>query len=117
MTDDTTAEDLLHFNGINGATGGYELPPMSGEELSGLLREEAEPENLADLKKRYGQRDKRGRKDERHYGVKEGVDPLKLEEAGWQPPEVFRALARVARASSYRSPSRNRSTEKRRLGT
>ncbi|MCP3956324.1 MAG: toll/interleukin-1 receptor domain-containing protein [bacterium] len=74
MADET---ELLHFNGINGHTGTYELPPMSGEELSKFLQGEAEPENLAELRFRHG------RKDESHYGVKEGVDPKKLEEAGW----------------------------------
>ncbi len=75
MAEDTG--DLLYFNGVNGATGDYDLPPMTGEQLFGFLQGEAEPENLAELRYRYGSQD------DSHYGVKEGVDPRKLDQAGW----------------------------------
>ena len=88
------AEDLLTFNGVNGATGTYGLPPMTGEELSRFLRGEEKPENLAELRFRQQQ------KDSRHFGVKEGVDPKRLDQAGWgvifahdADPAVREALA------------------------
>ncbi|HYN22998.1 MAG TPA: toll/interleukin-1 receptor domain-containing protein [Thermoanaerobaculia bacterium] len=88
------AEKLLTFNGVNGATGTYGLPPMTGEELSRFLRGEEKPENLAELRFR------RQQKDSRHFGVKEGVDPKRLDQAGWgvifahdADPEVREALA------------------------
>jgi hypothetical protein len=68
---------LLCFNGINGATGDYGLPPMTGEELSGFIRGEATPENLNELRFRYRS------KTTQVLGVEEGVDPKKLDEAGW----------------------------------
>ncbi|MBK9315432.1 MAG: toll/interleukin-1 receptor domain-containing protein [Acidobacteria bacterium] len=71
------ADKYLHFNGINGATGEYGVPPMTGEELAGFIKGESAPENLAELKFRQQQAT------QTHYGVKEGVDPKKLDEAGW----------------------------------
>ncbi len=71
------ADKYLHFNGINGATGEYGVPPMTGEELAGFIKGESAPENLAELKYRQQQAT------QSHYGVKEGVDPKKLDEAGW----------------------------------
>ncbi len=77
MANDVPPEDLLSFNGVNGATGDYGLPAMTGEELSQFLCGEAPAENLNELRFRQGQ------KDQGHFGVKEGVDPKKLDEAGW----------------------------------
>jgi len=71
------ANDLLYFNGINGATGEYGLPPMSGEELSQFIQGEAEPENLAELRFRHESTH------QEHFGVKEGVNPKSLAESGW----------------------------------
>jgi hypothetical protein len=34
-------DNLLTFNGINGATGDYGLPPMTGAELASFVRGEA----------------------------------------------------------------------------
>ncbi len=94
MTTPNPAGHLLTFNGVNGATGDYGLPPMTGEELSSFLRGEEKPENLAELRFRQQQ------KDSRHYGVKEGVDPKRLDQAGWgvifahdADPAVREALA------------------------
>jgi len=70
------SDDLLTFNGVNGATGLYGLPPMTAEELARFLRGEEKPENLAELRFR-------AQKDDRHFGVKEGVDPKRLEQTGW----------------------------------
>jgi len=70
-------ETLLHFNGIDGDTGSYDLPPMTAEDLVRFVRGEATPENLNELRFRH----QRGTA--KHLGVKEGVDPNKLDEAGW----------------------------------
>ena len=75
MTD--TADEILYFNGVNGATGDYGLPPMNGDELKAFIQGEAEPENLNELKFRYDQMS------QEHFGVKEGIDPKKLDESGW----------------------------------
>ena len=71
------ATDKLYFNGINGATGDYGLPPMTGKELAAFIRGEKKPKNLAELRHRHRA------KNERTLGVKVGVDPNKLDQAGW----------------------------------
>ncbi len=77
MASDTTRNDIFHFNGVNGATGDFGLPPMTAQQLSSLLRGEEPPENLNELRFRHDQ------KDQEHFGVKEGVDPKRLDESGW----------------------------------
>jgi hypothetical protein len=77
MADPRPAADLLTFNGVNGATGEYGLPPMTAEELSRFLRGEEKPENLAELRFRAA------KQDGCHFGVKEGVDSKRLDQAGW----------------------------------
>ncbi len=74
---DEKKTEELYFNGINGATGDYGLPPMTGAELSKFITGESAPDNLSELKYRYQQQG------EAHFGVKEGVDPKNLQEAGW----------------------------------
>src|SRR4051812_720724 len=69
--------EQLVFNGINGATGEYGLPPMTGEQLSGFIRGEATPANLAELRAKYNA------KAAEVLGAAEGIDPKKLDEAGW----------------------------------
>jgi HEAT repeat protein len=51
---DTMSQELLYFNGINGATGMYGLPPMTSKELSNHITgdEDATPENLVELKEK-----------------------------------------------------------------
>ncbi len=48
------SQELLYFNGINGATGMYGLPPMTSKELADHITgdEGATPENLAELKEK-----------------------------------------------------------------
>lgn len=82
--DDLAAESdeaepgLLCFNGINGATGQYLLPPLTPEQVSALARgEKLDPAHLRELEDRHR------RSTVTHLGVKAGVDPTKLEEAGW----------------------------------
>jgi hypothetical protein len=50
-------DNLLYFNGINGASGTYGLEPMTDQELSDLVIGigEREPDNLADLKEKLKQ--------------------------------------------------------------
>lgn len=85
----------LTFNGVNGATGQYGLPRMTGEELARFLSGEAPPENLSELRSRDEQRG-----GTRHLGVMEGLDPKRLDQAGWgvifthdADPAVREALA------------------------
>lgn len=85
---------LLYFNGINGDSGEYDLPPMTGQELSILIRGQSQPENLNELRFRHRQRT------QRHLGVKEGVDPKDLRQAGWgvifahdEDPAIIDALS------------------------
>ena len=70
-------DELLYFNGIDGDTGQYALPPMTGNELSGFIRQESQPENLAELRYRYEESTKKS------MGVREGIDPKQLDQTGW----------------------------------
>jgi hypothetical protein len=76
MSEPNTNTDLLYFNGINGATGEYGLPPMTGEQLSACIRGEAAPDNLDELKFKTQQ-------SQECFGVKEGIDPKQLAQTGW----------------------------------
>ena len=70
-------DDLLYFNGINASTGEYLTPPLNTEQLARLARGETiAPDHLLELKWR-------GAQTQAHYGVKEGVDPTDLAQAGW----------------------------------
>lgn len=77
MSDPSPSTELLHFNGINGATGDYGLPPMTGEQLTGFVQGQGSPDNLEELKLRHRQGG------QAHFGLKAGVDPKKLDETGW----------------------------------
>jgi hypothetical protein len=85
----------LVFNGINGATGGYWLPPLSIDVVSKLAAgEQIDATELAELKKRYAVAT------EAQFEVAEGVDPTNLADAGWgvvfahgSDPDVSEALA------------------------
>lgn len=71
-------EDLLFFNGINGSTGDYLLPPLTAEQVSRIAQgEEFDPEDLEDIQL------KKRQKEERDFAVIEGVDPKNLAETGW----------------------------------
>lgn len=69
-------EELLVFNGINGATGEYGLPSISPVELGRFVAGQGVPSNIKDLKDRKNQ-------DESHLAVIEGRDPKLLAEVGW----------------------------------
>ncbi len=66
----------LTFNGINGADGGYLLPPLRSRDLAAIvLGEKYDPAHLSDLKKRITVT--------HTLGPKEGVDARVLAQAGW----------------------------------
>lgn len=67
----------LYFNGVSAESGEYAIPPVTAQELSGWVQGLDRPENLSELRFRHQQTTART------LGVREGVDPLKLEEAGW----------------------------------
>ena len=50
---DEVLDELMYFNGVNGESGDYDLPPMTGEELSGFIQGVSEPENLNELRFRH----------------------------------------------------------------
>lgn len=98
IMDLATDNRLLVFNGINGATGTYEFPPISGPEMAQFIQGEHKPENLQELQFRHRQAT------EHHLGVKEGVDPTDLAQAGWgaicpygADPAVLEALEPLLR--------------------
>jgi hypothetical protein len=91
----------LVFNGINGVTGDYLVPPMPSEKLARLVQGKAGPSDQADLfggrllekmtedevrreeeaeTERLGEL---GHKEQLDYPVKDGVDPARLDQAGW----------------------------------
>ncbi|MEJ6485413.1 hypothetical protein N0Y54_29585 [Nostoc punctiforme UO1] len=73
-------EDLLFFNGINGSTGDYLLPPLTAEQVSRIAQgEEFDPDHLYDLQ----QKKKLVEGLDADFAPVEGVDPKKLEETGW----------------------------------
>ncbi|CAG0931857.1 hypothetical protein TFLX_02323 [Thermoflexales bacterium] len=64
----------LYFNGINGASGDYELPPMTSHQLAQVIKgEEIDEGLLNELKQRK----------EAHWAVKEGFDPTQIASVGW----------------------------------
>ncbi|MGH9604820.1 MAG: hypothetical protein ACRD3N_03875 [Terracidiphilus sp.] len=76
------SDKLLVFNGINGATGRYDFPPMAVADFSLIAsgtapRTPEEKAHLDELKRRF-QRDT-----QTDFAPKEGVDPKNLSETGW----------------------------------
>lgn len=78
-------DDELVFNGIDGATGRYYTPPMTPDELArqieehefGYSRAQPPSDHVRELL------DRQRRATEEHLGVEEGVDPKRLDQAGW----------------------------------
>lgn len=77
MADNQSAGERFFFNGINGATGDYMIPAMTGEELARFIKGEDAPSNIDELKHR------KQREESTHYGLAEGFDPKSLADAGW----------------------------------
>lgn len=70
--------ELLFFNGIDATTGEYLLPPMPPDMLARIIRgEEWDKTLLSELQWRAQQAEART------FALKEGLDPKKLDEAGW----------------------------------
>jgi hypothetical protein len=70
----------LFFNGIDGASGEYLLPPLTPEQLAKIAQgEEFDPTDLSELKQKNDQLIGIGD----HYAPIEGVDPKNLAETGW----------------------------------
>jgi hypothetical protein len=68
----------LTFNGIDGSTGNYLLPPMSAHDIAALAQgHQLDPRLLNELKWKYQQ------STESHYGTSEGINPKNLAETGW----------------------------------
>src|SRR5919107_451743 len=73
----SSGENRVVFNGINGATGGYLVPPMSAQDVSEWARSgRVELEHLKELKRK-------ARTQTDNFLVRYGVVPESLEEAGW----------------------------------
>ena len=69
-------ENLIVFNGINGADGSYGFKPISGAELAQVILGESGPENLSQLKFKVNNA-------QDHFGVRSDVEPDDLSQAGW----------------------------------
>ncbi len=70
---------LLWFNGIDGRHGGYLLPPAPPRQLADLARgATVDLERVRELQNWVARGENKARR-----GLKEGLDPCKLDEAGW----------------------------------
>jgi Peptidase family C25 len=70
---------LLWFNGLDGRRGSYLTPPMPPRHLADLAcGATVDPARVRDLQKWVARGEGKARR-----GLKEGLDPGKLEEAGW----------------------------------
>jgi hypothetical protein len=88
------SSDFLYFNGIDGNSGSYLLPPLSAKQVAAIASQTSLDDSHLKELKWWHQRTTEG-----HYGVKEGVDPKNLAEAGWgvifahnEAPEVREAI-------------------------
>lgn len=71
-------DQLLCFNGIDGDTGGYLLPPMAAADIAAIARgERLDAAHLNELKWRHEYLGAA------RYALKEGHDPKDLAQAGW----------------------------------
>jgi len=70
----------LYFNGIDGASGDYLLPPLTPEQVSKIAQgEEFDPTEISELKRK----DSHVKGLEPDFAPIEGVDPKNLAETGW----------------------------------
>jgi hypothetical protein len=73
-----SSEEPIVFNGINGVTGAYSMPPLTPKQFSaGILGTPTDDPDTKGLISWFEQRQ------QGHFGIKEGSDPEKLEESGW----------------------------------
>ncbi|MFM6398702.1 MAG: hypothetical protein ACKPFF_18660, partial [Planktothrix sp.] len=73
----TIDTEKLFFNGINGTTGDYLLPPSTPAQVSQMAQPEQDKDHLQVVKSHH-LRDKEG-----HYGIARWLDPNNLAQAGW----------------------------------
>ncbi len=88
-------ERLLCFNGIDGRTGGYLLPPSPPRRLADLARGAAGAIDSAPARARELRAWAARGAGQSRRGLREGLDPRQLEEAGWGaifPPAESGAL-------------------------
>ena len=77
-------EQLLYFNGVNGATGEYAFPPLTAKQVVQIAKGETiDPAHLNELERRANPEDT--------FRPIEGVDPKNLAETGWGV--IFTAIA------------------------
>jgi hypothetical protein len=70
--------DAFRFNGLNGATGDYLLPPLTPQEISAIARgEKLDAKHIQELKQWWQ------RVSQSHLAPIEGADPTNLAESGW----------------------------------
>lgn len=88
------ADEMLIFNGVNGITGHYDLPPMPVQQLAESISKIKPPRNLPELRFRYQQRA------QKYLGVSVGLNASSLSGVGWglimaqdADPTVLDALA------------------------
>jgi hypothetical protein len=105
---------LLVFNGINGATGRYDIEPTPVDEFARIAlgtapRSASERAHFEELKRR------RQRDTQTHYAPKEGVDPKKLDESGWgvifaygADPAIYEALSPLLKLRKEQAGERYR---------
>src|SRR5512133_1093880 len=67
----------IQLNGVDATTGHYLVPSLSLEDISGVAQ--GQPLDRARLEQLKAKQ----QAGEPHYGVRSGVDPEKLDEAGW----------------------------------
>jgi hypothetical protein len=87
--------ERLCFNGIDGASGDYLLPPLTPQQLSAIARgARLDPQEIQELKRWWES------VSQAHFGPMEGIDPKNLAETGWgvifaadADPEIKKALA------------------------
>lgn len=70
--------ELMHFNGVNGATGGYGVEPMSGAAFADIIRG-APPIDENDRQECAA----RSNPGNRAHPIRPGNDPARLDQAGW----------------------------------
>lgn len=75
-----TEEELMYFNGVNGSSGDYLLPPLTAEQLARIAQgEDFDPIELSELQRK----DMHVKGLEPDFAPIEGVDPKNLAETGW----------------------------------
>lgn len=86
---------MLYFNGIDGVSGDYLVPPLRADEAASFLTRAAGDHEVDWLLRRVSQA-----AGEAHLGLPQDVDPVRVEQAGWglvlspdETPEVREALA------------------------